>query len=444
MWRGYILLLFGSLLATAAWGNGELWLRVEHEARALMEADQAEKALESLLAHEAALTGNTGYDYLLGVLALEQGRLNLAHAALERVVLVNPAHAGAWLDLAIVAYRQNDAITARQLLEYVENNFAPAPVLREQIREVRARLVSHPVHPDAWRVRLEIGRGYDANANNGLQGAGLQLTPQGGGPVWVQYDPSLKPRPDRFWQTRLGVERTVWSDNRSKLALSGDLYAKEHDRLTEFDLLDAGASLRYGYALDTHTFVGVSGQTREIMIDGKSFLRRSVVVATWEKAQGAWEGKLQLEYEGRHYLQTGYADSGTPWLGGWLGWRGFEQALGVSLRQGTETPRTPRAGGETRKTELALVGRQQLAGQWSLNATLFNARYQDENGYNPLLANGARRYIYRQATFIELVRPLAPHWKLGIELHRLRDRSNLAISRQEDTQGLITLSYHTD
>lgn len=432
--------MFGGLLATAAWSNGDLWKQAEREARTHMQAGRPEQALDVLLAHETALTGNTDYDYLLGVLALELGRLNLAHAALERVVLVNPAHAGAWLDLAIVAHRQQDPATALQLLDYVEANFSPAPALRDQIHAVRARLAV-PLPDGRWRARLEIGRGHDANANNGLQGTGLQLTPQGASPVWAEYAPGLKPRPDGFWQTRLGAERTLWANSTNKIDIAGDLYAKEHDHLTEYDLLDAGLNVRYGHALDAHAVLAITGQIREIRIDGQAFLRRSLLGGAWEKTQGAWEGKLLFDNEWRHYRQSGYADSQTPWLGGWLGWRDEQTAAGFSLRHGKEDPQSARAGGATFKTETALLGRRQLPRQWTLSATLFMARYRDRDGYSPLLDNGARRRIDRTAAFIELTRPLAPQWKIGFELHLLRDRSNLAISRQEDQQALITLSY---
>ncbi|NDF71133.1 MAG: hypothetical protein EB131_08380, partial [Betaproteobacteria bacterium] len=68
-------------------------------AERLIAAGQSAAAVDLLLPLEPQLAGTAEYDYLLGLAALQSGQFTLAISALERVTLVQPRHAGAWLDL---------------------------------------------------------------------------------------------------------------------------------------------------------------------------------------------------------------------------------------------------------------------------------------------------------------------------------------------------------
>jgi tetratricopeptide (TPR) repeat protein len=70
------------------------------EAKGLIAASNPKQAYVMLLAKENTLTGNVEYDYLLGVAALDSGKVDEAIIAFERVLAVQPNNAGAQLDLA--------------------------------------------------------------------------------------------------------------------------------------------------------------------------------------------------------------------------------------------------------------------------------------------------------------------------------------------------------
>jgi hypothetical protein len=449
MWRGRLLLIFlwFASLATAAWAQDvlheALWADVEREVRGRIQLGRPEQALEYLIEREPIFSGQQEYDYLLGVLALEHGQLNLAHAALERVVLVNPAHAGAWLDLAILSFRQGDLETASQLLDYIEQSFAPAPGLREQITQTKKRLAKAQ-RAEKWQLRLDIGRGFDRNANGGMQGAGLYLTPQGGAPVWVEYAPGFKPKKDGFWQTRWAGNYRLYDTEDQKIELSGDLLAKKHDRFSDYDIMDAGAGADYTRAFAAGGRLALMGQARRIEIGGKPFATRNLLGMAWGHTASAWESKGFAEHEWRTYQQPGTADTATPWLGAYLGWQDSRQRVGATLRWGKERAKAARAGGDTAKTELALQWQRQIARNWTLNSSVFWAQHRDEKGYNPLLSDGSRRWIERKALFGDLGWHFYPGWRLSMELQGLIDQSNLAISRQRDWQGMLVIRYNTN
>ena len=69
-------------------------------AKRLLAAGNARQAYTELSAVEDKLTGMPEFDYLLGVAALESGRVEAAIIAFERVLALIPNHAGAQMDLA--------------------------------------------------------------------------------------------------------------------------------------------------------------------------------------------------------------------------------------------------------------------------------------------------------------------------------------------------------
>ena len=54
--------------------------------------------------------------YQLGLAALAAGQSDLARQAFERVVVLRPGFAGAWLDLALATARSGDTAAAVELL----------------------------------------------------------------------------------------------------------------------------------------------------------------------------------------------------------------------------------------------------------------------------------------------------------------------------------------
>ncbi len=90
--------LFATLLASPllAMANQKLFV----EAKALIAASNPKQAYMLLVAEQDKLTGNLEFDYLLGVAALDSGKIDESIIAFERVLAVQPNNAGAQLDLA--------------------------------------------------------------------------------------------------------------------------------------------------------------------------------------------------------------------------------------------------------------------------------------------------------------------------------------------------------
>ena len=70
------------------------------DAQQLLAANNPKQAYMILVARQDQLSGNAEFDYLLGVAALDSGKIDESIIAFERVLQVDPKNAGARMDLA--------------------------------------------------------------------------------------------------------------------------------------------------------------------------------------------------------------------------------------------------------------------------------------------------------------------------------------------------------
>lgn len=134
-------------------------------AKRLIEQHKAEQAWKLLAPHEFELAGNERYDYLLGLAALESGRPARATLAFERVLAVDPDHAGARLDMARAYYALGDYPRALAEIKIVQH-LNPPLAARLTIARYLAAIDEHMHGP---RVKVtgyaEGSLGYDSNVN---------------------------------------------------------------------------------------------------------------------------------------------------------------------------------------------------------------------------------------------------------------------------------------
>ena len=135
------------------------------EAQSLLASNQGRRAYDLLSPHEAALAGNSYYDYLLGVAALDSGQNSEAIFSLRRSLAVEPGFSGARMELARAYFDSGNRDLARPLFaQLLTENPPPAvdAVINDYIRAIDAR----PAIPRSrWNPYLELFAGHDDNAN---------------------------------------------------------------------------------------------------------------------------------------------------------------------------------------------------------------------------------------------------------------------------------------
>lgn len=427
--------------------------------RAEEEAD-LQDLFDRLVAEEALSAGNPDYDYRLGVAALALGRTLVAINALERVVLVQPAHAGAWLDLALAHLQFDDRETARNLLRHVSDNFDPPPELKRRIDALRSRLDRAPSNR-AWGGHLAVQYGRVRNANNGFGSPFMTLTPGGASqPIPVEIASEHLARPDTARQISGFFHYPVAHGSGRSSELFVTLRSRHYLTETGNDFTDAGMSWAHTLPIDLpdstqsvqsvpsysgRLFAQVGGGMRYLGYGNQTLGQIWNLHGTLRYRFDRCQISLRSDWENRRYRRGGYHDSLTPWLGG-----GLECATPVAdfylgHRQGRDTPDGNRPGGTVGRAETTLLARRTLIPGLTLDGMIFQARYLDDEGYSPLLENNARRRIERTGYRLSLQWRL-PESAIGTPLltldhERTRDASNLELFRIEDRQWFLGLLY---
>lgn len=420
------------------------WSALNAEVSHLQAEGHSDQALALLLASENAHSGTPEYDYALGVLALEQGQYGLAQSALERVVLVSPNHAGAWLDLAIASFKLGEIDNAQQIINHLEENFNPPTALKEQLEQVKKQLNIEKLVQN-WHSGVTGSYGYVQNPNGGLSNSRFSLTPEGGLPIPVEVDANLQPKPDHVTQLRANVYRTFTHESGAQSTLSSALLVKSYVQQTDFNLADAIVAWDYRrqFTQDSAWTFNLSPNFRTIVLGGDVLGYFTTLSAGVSKKIQACEWGGRVEVEQRNYQQANYFNATLPWVGTTFGCARSNMMLGAGVRYGVDIPQGARPGGNTQKLEANVYWRGLLSDRVSLGLMGYVAEYRDSEGYSALLDYDNNRSIHRFSQRAELAwqLPKSPHWALQLELEHLRDSSNIPTSRIEDLQMLIGLHY---
>lgn len=135
-------------------------------AQQLIVTGKPAEAYTLLEPYELEQAGNTKFDYLLGLAALNSGQADKASVILERVLMVDPLHAAARLDLGRAYYVLGDTEQARA--EFLRARaLKPPPAALATIRQYLSAIES-PDNIPTTRLSgyLEAGFGHNDNVNN--------------------------------------------------------------------------------------------------------------------------------------------------------------------------------------------------------------------------------------------------------------------------------------
>ncbi len=133
-----------------------------------------------LIPLENELAGNAYFDYLLGVAALDTGRISEAIFSLQRSLAVEPRFSGARLELARAHFEAGNNAQARPLFVALLDENPPAGV-RSVLHQYIDAMDAKPAAPQArFTPYLEVTAGHDSNANGSTdnqQFLGFTLSP---------------------------------------------------------------------------------------------------------------------------------------------------------------------------------------------------------------------------------------------------------------------------
>ena len=150
------------------------------DAEDLLGRGLSQRAHDLLSPQESQLAGNPLYDYLLGIAALDSGKVSEAIFALRRALSVEPGFSGARMELARAYYESGNNALARPLFARLLQE-SPPPAVREVLNQyITAIDAKQPAPRSRFIPYLELFAGHDSNANGSTsdqQFLGFTLSP---------------------------------------------------------------------------------------------------------------------------------------------------------------------------------------------------------------------------------------------------------------------------
>ena len=208
----------------------------------LIKEGKGAQAYAMLKEAEPALIGDTEFDYLLGVAALDAGKPDQASLALSRVIAANPVHAGARVDLAraYIALGQQE-MAVGELEGAIE--FDPPPATRNRIEDLLK-----DVRPSGkLTAYVAAGAGYDDNYNNATSQSQIYVPFFGGN---LTLSPKNVQSGASFTSLAGGLAYTYDFDSRLQAFAGLDVSRRGLSGASDFDPgsigVQAGASLKLG------------------------------------------------------------------------------------------------------------------------------------------------------------------------------------------------------
>ncbi len=187
-----VLLIVAHLAPVSVYAQSSLLNR----ARAYMADGNPQAAYDVLTPHESSLAGDPGFDYLLGIAAMDSGNLTHSVFALERVLAVEPGNVLARAEIARVYLMLGELRTSRQEFETVGKSEDLPPAVRNTVERYLTAFRETPEQGADFKAFLAVTIGWDSNVNAASDISSVAI-PGAGGAIFV-LDPAAREVDDGF------------------------------------------------------------------------------------------------------------------------------------------------------------------------------------------------------------------------------------------------------
>jgi tetratricopeptide (TPR) repeat protein len=406
----------------------------------LLDDNQTAQAIQQLLSYLDANVNNPAYFNMLGALYLQQKDYLQAAAQFERVVLIEPSNAGAWLDLAIASFEHGQKEVALGYFDYIEQEFKPTPSIQKLIAHYRHNIKIATQGVRNWNHQFDWLIGHDTNANSGLSSSSLQLT-HDGAIYELPLDASYRVRSDQYMQKGIGSRYF-----RQKGAHEFELNFSAHNRhfFSERAYSSTNYSANASFLSKVKQYqLGAAVIVDHLQLNSRSLLNNASVVFNLERNIGACTMNVALDYERRYFLNNVALNGVIFWQQGMYScnWKQAKHEFNVMgmFRTGNDRSLGFRAGGSTRKNELVakfawapvLSGRLEISQLW--------AHSKDSEGFSTLLENNAIRQMRRSNTRLSWTYPWNKSLDISINAERNVNDSNISLFRKHSNNYSLGL-----
>lgn len=396
------------------------------------------------------------YYALLGAAQLNSGRLVLALESLERALLLDPQHGGAQIDYAQALFRRGELFSALAMNQrIIDRDDLPAtlrPMLTGRQRQWRSLTEQHT-------VRAEVQAGYDNNLNGAPTPSEITLT-LSGEDVLLVLDERSQAIAGPYMNARLSSAYRTMTPNSQQNWLFDVRGRVSEDEASDLVQLDG----RYAYIRPSRERSWqVSGGLSHLMFGGKPLYTAAEAGAQVasqrvfsactpfagvasqyqlfhnQSTLNAIESKLTVGVNCQSASSVNTAsNSGLLGVGArqpngsitqkW--WQRMQWTPTVNILH-SEPVKDNRPGNRRTGWQINLDWRMPIR-SGILSAQFSHTQMDDSDGYDPVLANNARRNIDRSYALIQYRLPVTSQTTLQWNAFWQWQHSNLDLFKSRD------------
>jgi hypothetical protein len=376
--------------------------------------------------------------YRAAMQSIAEGRKGDASEALMQVVDIEPKHAGAWLDLALIQCGLGHSDEAERLFAAIETRFNPPPGILEVIAEARDGGCTRWNPTSSGSVTL--GRGFDRNVNQGASTPNF-IIERGGSAVELQLLPEFLPLADQYSVLSGEYMRDITANGTIGFA---QMQFRHNDRINQYDsgALFAGIETpwRFGrWTLRTTAMLGM------VSLGGQFYQRHVQLQARIGPPVPLPAGTqftLLAGVNHTDYLTLTNFNSNTYELRPQFTWRNNARMASASLGYLRDVAESGRPGGDRQGVMLNLLGRQSLPLGMTGELAFTRQRWDSASAYSP----GLIEQIRSQATSIvraNVAYPLSKRQSLQLEMRAVRNRENISIFQYNNRQVQLSWQWQS-
>lgn len=243
----------------------------------------SESAYEALASQTDTRAGEPGFDYQLGIAALDTGRFGEAIIALQRVLAVQPDNAAARAELARAYALAGDIDTAReQFATVVDDPSLPDPVRQRFTGFVRQfdRAISGGGSDVSGFVDARVG--YDDNINTATELDQITI------PLFSFLGPgqlgaNAIAQSDEFYEINAGISGVTAIGRQDRLFASALGNWRDNFDSSAFDQAALSATAGYAHTFANRDVVSISAQVQQFWLDDDGFRSSVGAIAQYTK-----------------------------------------------------------------------------------------------------------------------------------------------------------------
>ena len=243
------------------------------DAEALLNSAKPAEAYALLEPMDFEYSGNSRFDYLLGISALDSGHPDKATLAFERVLAVDPNFAGARLDMARAYFHLGDLARAKTEFDAVIKQDPPEAARITIEKYLHAIVAAEQAKNTHYSAYVEAALGHDSNVNNSSNQSEIPVPALGN--LVFTLSPTNVQTPDNYYSLGAGGEVNKSLDANWGVYGGVDLRKRGNRSMTDFD---AGS-------LDARTGI-VSSRGDNIYRLGATFGKYTLAEAPYRNSYG--------------------------------------------------------------------------------------------------------------------------------------------------------------